>query len=103
MQHQVGVDQPGLLQLIGDDAADKVGDRVPQGGHEVAERGLVDLGHGHKLAPFLAFLVSGVGALVVAPELRDEGFRGLLQQAHHRVVQGVLVLVQPAVYSVAHL
>lgn len=38
--------------MVGDDTADKVGVGVPQGGHELGERLLVELSHGTKHALF---------------------------------------------------
>ena len=43
MEDEMGVDVARLLQLVGDDAADKVGRGVAQRGHQVAQRRLVDL------------------------------------------------------------
>lgn len=38
--------------MVGDDTADKVGVGVPQGGHELGERLLVELAHGTEHALF---------------------------------------------------
>ena len=103
MHHEVSVDEARLLELIGDDAADEVWDCVPQGGHEFAEGGLVELCHGGELAPLLPLLVSTLATLVVSPERSNEGFRGFLQQLHHGIVQGVFVLVEPSYHSVSDL
>ena len=103
VQHQVGVDQPGLLELVGDDAADEVWNGIPEGGHEIAQGGLVQLSHGHELAALLSLALLVVLALVVRPQACDEGLRGLAEELHYRVVQRVLVLVQPAFDCVANL
>ena len=71
-------------------------------GQEVMKRLLVDLPNGHELRPLLApgsLSIQGV----IGPQTRDEGVGGFLEEVHHRVVEGVLVLVEPARHRVAHL
>ena len=99
----MGVDQSRLLELVRDDAADKVRYGVPECGHEVAQGGLVKLGHGHKLAALLSLGVLALLTLVVGPQPSDEGVCGLAEQFHHGVIQWVLVLVEPALDCVANL
>lgn len=48
--------------MVGDDAADKVGVGVPQGGHQPAERLLVELPHGTEHA-FFGFVRGSKGRL----------------------------------------
>ena len=71
-------------------------------GQEVMKRLLVDLPNGHELRPLLApgsLSIQGV----IGPQTRDKGVGGFLEEVHHRVVEGVLVLVEPARHRVAHL
>ena len=98
----MGVDDPALLQLIGDDAADKVGCCIAEGSHEVVERGLVVLAHRDEAGALLASWTLSLGE-VVAPQGDDERIGGLFEQFNDRVVQWVFVLVQPPNDSVANL
>ncbi len=103
VKDKVGVDESGLLQLVGDDAAHKVRHCVPERCHEVAQRRLVELGHGHKLTALLPLAVLALLTLVVSPQARDEWLCGLAEQLHHRIVQRVFVLVEPPLDRVADL
>lgn len=64
---------------------------------------LVSLPDSDELRPLALPLAAVRTADVVGPDLSNEWVRGLLQQLHHRVVQRVLVLVQPALNVVGHL
>ena len=75
VEHKVGVDQSRLLELVGNDAADEVGDGVPQGRHEVPEGGLVELSHGGELTPLLPLGVLVRRPLEVRPQSSNEGLR----------------------------
>ena len=102
VEHKMGIDQTGSLQLVGNDTADKVGSCIAEGGHETVEGRLVVLPHRDEAGSLLA---SGTLALseVVSPEGHDERIGGLFEQFNNGVVQRVFVLVKPANDSVANL
>lgn len=66
------------------------------------QRLLVNLANGHKLRPLLAPCSLSLQR-VVCPQTSDKGISRLLQEVHHRVIEGILVLVQPACHRVANL
>lgn len=79
VEDEVCVYESRLLELVGDDAADKVWYGVPECGNEVSQGGLVQLGHGHKLAALLPLGVLAFLALVFGPQTSDEWLRGLAE------------------------
>lgn len=62
----------------------------------------VEVGDGLKGGPFLLFLGSR-GGLLLFEEQSQQRQGGLLEESHHRLIQGVFVLLQPASDVVAHL
>ena len=62
----------------------------------------VEVGDGLKGGPFLLFLGSP-GSLLLFEEQSQQRQGGLLEESHHRLIQGVFVLLQPASDVVAHL
>lgn len=63
----------------------------------------VEVGDGHKRGAFLLLLGCSAGSLLFFEEETQQRHGGLLEQAHHRLVQRVLVLLQPACNVVTHL
>ena len=102
VEYQLSVNNSWLLEFIRNDATNKVGGSVPEGGHEVTQRSFVQLGHCDKLASLLPLCVL-LSTLVVTPESCDEGLRGLAEKFHYRMVEWILVLVEPTSDCVANL
>ena len=102
VEDKVSIDEARPLHLVGDDAADKVGCCIAEGGHEMVQGRLVVLPHGDEASSLLA---SGTLTLseVVTPEGNDEGIRGLLEQFNDRIIQWIFVLIQPSNDSIANL
>eukprot|EP00042_Codosiga_hollandica_P058624 m.886787 g.886787 ORF g.886787 m.886787 type:complete len:1258 (+) comp59913_c0_seq1:2120-5893(+) len=96
VQGELGVQSHGLLELVGDDAANKVRIGVQKSLHQVGQLLLVQLANSDELAALLA----AISGLAVGPDVRNESVGGTLQQLDHVVVQGVLVLVDPVVHGV---
>lgn len=104
MHDQVGVDHARLLQLVRDDATDEVGLSGSQGGHQIVELLLVRRRHGGETAALLttsalaAAAAAGVAGLtrMIGEDLHQQLVRGLLELVDHRVVQRILVLLEPA-------
>lgn len=104
MHHQVRVNHARLLQLVGDDATDEVGLSGTQGGHQVVQLLPIRGRYGGETTALLATTAlaaaaaTGVTGLtgMVGEDFYQQLVSGLLELIDHRVVQRVLVLLQPA-------
>lgn len=67
----MGIDEARPLHLIGNDAADKVGSCIAEGGHETVEGRLVVLTHCDEAGTFLASWTLALGE-VVTPQGDNE-------------------------------
>merc|ERR1719150_209835 len=98
----------GLLVGVRHKAADKVGSAVVEGGHQLHQGHQVDRRHGLATASLLllpSLLLGGFCwlARVVNPQFREERNRaGGLEDLNNSVVDGILVLLQPASDVVGH-
>merc|ERR1719150_1134942 len=97
-----------LLVGVGHKATDEVGLARVEGGHQLTQRDEVDRGHGLATASLLLLLtliLGGRGRLsgVVSPE-EDQQLTGAggLEDLDNSVVDGILVLLQPASDVVGH-
>merc|ERR1719166_897383 len=98
----------GLLVSVGHKATDEVGLASVESGHQLSQRDQVDGGDGLTAATLLlllALLLGSGGGLagVIGPEKGQQlTLGGGLEHLHHAVVNGVLVLLQPAGDVVGH-
>jgi len=95
VEDEGGINDSGLLDLVGDDATDKVGVGLVEGVEQVLELLLVALADSDKVvglaaANLVLFRVDGV-----LKELGDELVGRLAEEESNAVVDGVLVLVEP--------
>merc|ERR1719428_1289820 len=91
MHDKRSVDVTGLLDLVGDDASDKVRVSRVQVGHQLHQRLPVGSGNGHHGSTLL------LGAVILLRE--DKGDDGVAGGGHHAddsLVDGILVLEEPA-------
>lgn len=105
MHDQMGVDHARLLQLVGDDATDEVGLGGAQCGHQVVELLLVGgryCGEATALLATSAFAAAATATSItglsrmIGEDLYQQLVGGLLELVDYRVVQRILVLLQPA-------
>lgn len=104
MHHQVGVNYARLLQLVGNNATDEVRLSGLQSGHQVVQLFLVGGRHRGETTALLttsalaAAAATGVTGLtgMIGEDLHQQLVSRLLELIDHRVVQRVLVLLQPA-------
>lgn len=91
VQNQRSIDLPSAFLMIGDDAAHKVGVRVPQGDHQIGQLFLVQVGDGpeHTLGP--------AQVLSVLPQILNKRVLGILEEGDDVLVLRVHVLHQPLV------
>merc|ERR550532_50574 len=105
---QWGLNISGLLVGVGHQATDEVGLARVEGGHQLIERHQVDGGHSLTAASLLlllALILGGAGGLagVVSPQPNQQGtLGGRLEDLHHGVVDGILVLLQPVGHVIVH-
>merc|ERR550532_477632 len=105
---QWGLNLAGLLVGVGHKATDEVGLARVEGGHQLIERHQVDGGHSLAAASLLlllALILGGAGGLagVVSPQVDQQGaLGGGLEDLHHGVVDGILVLLQPVGHVIVH-
>merc|ERR1719400_144954 len=105
---QWGLNISGLLVGVGHQATDEVGLARVEGGHQLIERHQVDGGHSLAAASLLlllALILGGAGGLagVVSPQPNQQGtLGGRLEDLHHGVVDGILVLLQPVGHVIVH-
>merc|ERR1719195_1671081 len=98
---QWGLHISGLLVGVGHQATDEVGLARVEGDHQLVERDQVDRGDSLAAASLLLLLsliLGGGGGLtgVVSPQPHQQGaLGGGLEDLHHGVVDGILVLLQP--------
>merc|ERR1719192_872733 len=96
----------GLLVGVGHKAAHKVGSTVMEGGHQLSQRDEVDRRHGLATASLLLLLAiilggsSGLSGVVSPEENQELALGGGLHDLDNSVVDGVLVLLQPASHVV---
>lgn len=104
MHDQMGVDHTRLLQLVGDDATDEVGLGSTQGSHQIVQLLPVGGRYGGEattllatsaLAAAAAASVTGLAGMI-GENLHQQFVAGFLILVDYRVVQRVLVLLQPA-------
>lgn len=104
MHDQVGIDYTRLLQLVGDDATDEVGLGGTQGGHQIVQLLPVGRRHGGEATALLATSALSAAAAasvtrltgMIGEDLYQQLVTGFLKLIDHRVVQRILVLLQPA-------
>lgn len=104
MHHQVGINYARLLQLVRDDATDEVRLSGPQSGHQIVQLFLIGRRHRGETTALLttsalaAAAATGVTGLtgMISEDLYQQLVRRLLVLVDHRIVQRVLVLLQPA-------
>lgn len=104
MHHQVRINYARLLQLVGDDATDEVRLSGSQSGHQVVQLLLVGRRHRGETTALLttSALAAGGGSGVtrltgmIGEDLHQQFVGRFLELVDHRVVQRVLVLLQPA-------
>lgn len=70
--------------------------------NHVRESYPVEVGDGLEGRPFLLFLGS-CGGLLLFEKQSQQVHGGLLEESHHRLIQRVFILLQPASDVVAHL
>merc|ERR1719166_170389 len=105
---QWGLNLSGLLVSVGHKATDEVRLASVESGHQLSQRDQVDGGDGLTAATLLlllALLLGSGGGLagVIGPEKGQESAgAGGLEHLHNGVVDGVLVLLQPAGDVVGH-
>lgn len=100
---KMGVNDTGLLQLVGNDTTDEVRLGGSQSGHQVVQLFLVRGGHSRETTSLLttataASLAASVTGLtrMVSEDLDQQFVGGFLVLVDDGVVQRVLVLLQPS-------
>lgn len=103
MHYEVRIYDTGLLHLVGDDATDEVGLGGSQRGHQIVQ--LFPVGRGHRgettslltASTFATTAAAGIARLsgMIGEYLHQQFVAGFLELVDNRVVQRILVLLQP--------
>merc|ERR1719334_2792205 len=99
VHHQLRLNTTRLLMGVRHNTTDEVGLSLVKSGHEVIKLALEVGGHSLATLALLSFLIlGGLSRLawVVSKALNDQRVGSILQHLYNSVIEGVLVLLQPA-------